>query len=233
MTFTQKLATNSEGTHERMIQNMGFEQNQDLNYERFNVEEGLTMDLDEWEPRGRLRLWSGQQLGALRTWWHRLHAKSPVNKDHHQEGDVPESEHGLRNGSAHVSQATSEAAAKTDLIPSWFRPRNKTIEKIRKYTHAYLEEDLVNKNVKKCAEILVKSRRERYEADRQRWERTCFSLWYQCNVTQCPYAETHFEKKQDMEAHLLEKHSNKFSDASEEERTALDSALTGCRILVQ
>ena len=232
MKFAQKLATSSEDVHELMIDKLGLVENQHLNYERLNVEKGLAdMNLDEWEPRGSLRLWSGQQLGTLRGWWRRLRGNMPVNKDHHQEGDVADSAIGLGNGTAHVSQATSEAAARMDLIPPWFRPRNKTIEKIRRHTHAYLEEDLVNKKIEKCAENLVKSRRDRVEADHQRWERTCFSLWYQCSVRKCPYAETHFEKKEDMEAHLLNKHSDKFSDANEEERIALKAALKGCRFL--
>ena len=223
-----------------MISNLDLVKGDDLVYERFNVDDGLgDIDLDEWKPRGMLRLWSGQRIGALRAWWCRPRSGTTIEASQSQEVEAvgplsaEGSADGLHNGRTQASQPDTKAAARKNLIPRWFRPRNKTIEEIRKHTDIYLEKPAVKKKIDICADRLVKSRRDRVTADSQRWERTCFSLWYQCSVSECPYAEHHFENRDEMRGHLLEKHSSKFQSGDVEGRAALKSALRDCKILIQ
>ena len=115
--------------------------------------------------------------------------------------------------------------------------RNKTLETIREHTEKYLGGEKPQEMINKCAEVLVKIRRERAESNPQRWERACFGAWYQCRVPGCPRGEKKYPQQKDMQKHLLYKHRDFFSrsidDNIEFERNELEFWLNKCKIVVQ
>ena len=130
-------------------------------------------------------------------------------------------EFGHRNSSAINGSRTNEALnqgenmGKEDInpaedvmdgIPNWLRPKNKTLETIRKCTEAYLAQPDVQVWIENCATILVKGRRDRARSDKTRWEKTCYAAWYQCKVPLCPRGERKYPQEKDMRSHLRHKH---------------------------
>lgn len=115
--------------------------------------------------------------------------------------------------------------------------RNKTLETIRKHTENYLANEKVQKNIKKCAKVLVEIRRERAESNPQRWERACFGAWYQCRVPGCPRGEKKYHQQKDIQKHLLHKHREIFGrsidDTYEIERNELELVVNKCRIVIR
>ena len=107
-------------------------------------------------------------------------------------------------------------------IPRWLQPRNKTLEDIRKYTMAYLEEAEVEEWLEQCAETLVENRRDRAKSDPERWEKTCFGIRYECIVNGCPKADQKHLKREDMRKHLSRQHENIFGPEDEERERILD-----------
>ena len=108
-------------------------------------------------------------------------------------------------------------------IPRWLQPKNRTLENIRKHTRAYLEEHEVKVWLEECAEKLVAGRRERAKNHPNRWERTCFNIWYQCNAERCQRAERKYPQRKDMEKHLKDKHRDMLGPLFEELENILDA----------
>ena len=116
-------------------------------------------------------------------------------------------------------------------IPQWFRPKNQTLESIRKYTEVYLSDPNTKKMIEGCAKLLVEGRRGRAKSDPPRWERACFGTWYQCRITECPRGEKEYEKRWQLRKHLLDKHRTEFTKGVEG-KSKLDEALDSCKIVV-
>ena len=134
--FAKKWATDSENVHERM-ENRQAEAEDPFYYERFNVEGGLDgMKLDEWRARGPTRLMIGRAIAKVRR--KRVDGKAaPQHSDNDVHRDEGEKEDDAA-GTSHVDHP--EAKLK---IPKWCRPRNKTLDAIRKRTEDYLSQEQV------------------------------------------------------------------------------------------
>lgn len=117
-------------------------------------------------------------------------------------------------------------------IPRWLQPKNRTLEDIRKHTMAYLEKDEVKKWPRQCAGRLVKSRRNRVKSSRERWERTCFSIRYECNVNRCRQADRKYTERKNLEQHLSHEHGEVLGPDDAERRNRLNSRLDACKITV-
>ena len=114
------------------------------------------------------------------------------------------------------TQAQSAPSSKDQRIPTWFQPRNKTLDTIRECTRAYINsstqrtedgqiERPVKKAIEECAEILVQGRRNR-ASHKDRWEKSCFNTWYQCLQRGCPRGEKKYPHRVDLERHITHKH---------------------------
>ena len=122
--------------------------------------------------------------------------------------------------------ADNPSADPSTNVPKWFRPRNKTLEAIRKHTEAYLDQEQVQNWIKECANLLVDTRRERVKNNEHRWEKACFGGWYRCKMPGCPRGEKKYHLRKDMQRHLLDKHRQEFSrfaDADKKLEEKLDS----------
>ena len=240
LNFARKWATNSENIHIDMLRRkQGLHH---LKYERFNVEDGLDdMKLDEWKVRGPFRLRLGRCIGRMRTYMQGPPKSNTYNNNDPEKpmaevSHAEKSPNGIDTASEHHrtdSKADTERSEDTSEIPSWFQPRNKTLESIRKHTQAYLSQTDTQRRIKECARILVESRRGRAKADPHKWELTCFGLWYQCNVHQCPRAEKRYDNDHAMEKHLLNKHPTFHSKKDDAAKENLQKALDACKIVVQ
>ena len=113
-------------------------------------------------------------------------------------------------------------------IPRWLRPKNRTLENIRKHTMEYLERNDVQVWIEECAEKLVEGRRKRAESNPIRWERTCFNIRYECKVNGCPRAENNYPLRKDMQSHLKHKHGDIFPPPHD----GLENMLDRCKIIV-
>ena len=116
-------------------------------------------------------------------------------------------------------------------IPNWFRPKNLTLEAIRKYTEDYLVRPEAIEMIEQCAKLLVDGRRGRAKGDPQRWERACFRTWYQCRISECPRGEKEYEERWQLRKHLLDKHKAQFSSGVEG-KPKLEKQLDDCKIVV-
>ena len=116
-------------------------------------------------------------------------------------------------------------------IPQWFRPKNRTLDSIRKYTEEYLSHPDTIKAIERCAKLLVDGRRGRAKSDPQRWEKACFGTWYQCRIPECPRGEKEYERRWQLRKHLLDKHKAAFTTGVEGKRK-LDEALDSCKIVI-
>lgn len=116
-------------------------------------------------------------------------------------------------------------------IPQWFRPKNQTLESIRKYTEDYLLLRETKDMIEDCAKLLVEGRRGRARSDPQRWEKACFGTWYQCRMRECPRGEKEYEQRWQLRKHLLDKHKSDFTRGPEGKKK-LEEALDSCKIVV-
>lgn len=132
---------------------------------------------------------------------------------------------------------TSTSARKVDpnvdnpKVPQWFRPKNRTLESIRKCTEDYLSQPETSKMIERCAELLVDGRRGRAKSDPPRWEKACFGTWYQCRTPGCPRGEKEYEKRWQLRKHLLDKHKTEFTRGAEG-KSKLEETLDACKIVV-
>ena len=133
---------------------------------------------------------------------------------------VAEKEEGT--GGRRASSERRSNSINLAAIPRWLQPKNRTLENIREHTRAYLEDDEVKEWLEECAEKLVESRRARAKSHPNRWERTCFNLWYQCNTERCQRAERRYPLRKNMENHLKDKHRDMLGSGYEELEKMLD-----------
>ena len=129
---------------------------------------------------------------------------------------------GRRASSERDSDLMNSAA-----MPGRLQPKNRTLENIRKQTTTYLEQDHVKDWLEECAVVLVEGRRERAKSNPDRWERTCFSIRYQCNLPRCPRAEKNYPRRKAMEKHLKNKHGDRLGPHP----GVLDKMLDSCKIV--
>ncbi len=217
--FAKKWASESESTHIDMMKKLTHSSFK-FEYFRLNVDEGLAaMKLDEWKARSAMRIKLGRCFGRLRSVKPSplAGADDQARLSHESDRRERENRNARQNGS--------------DLrVPEWFQPKNRTLEEITRCTEKYLARPDVQKRIKECADILVRSRRARAAQDPQRWEKTCFGAWYQCNVEKCPRAEKEYANREALKRHLVSKHG--FVDsAAEHER--LHKVLNECKIMVR
>lgn len=131
-----------------------------------------------------------------------------------------------------ISARELDSDADDAKIPSWFRPKNTTLESIRRYTKDYLSRPETIQMIEQCAKLLVEGRRGRAK-NLQRWEKTCFGTWYQCRIWGCPRGEKEYEQREQLRKHLLDKHKAEFSDPeSVEGERKLENELNSCKIVV-
>lgn len=205
LNVAKKWAEESEDTHlfnSRALE--GFQ------YYRLNVEEGLgDMKLDEW----RIERWRSRARTLLR------HLRSAQINDAEKPASPKPSNDFVRTlRTAHMDQSSNQT-----------QPRNKTLGEIRKHTYKYLSKQEVQDWIREIAARLVEIRRQRARSDLQRWEKFCFSTWYQCNVRGCPRAQKEYRSRGTFESHLLDKHRDLFT---REDRARLDEAVAACRKVV-
>ena len=250
LNFARKWATDAEKTHEQMLRdkrNSPFK----FHYYRLNVEEGLgLMKLDEWRARGPVKRKIGSIIGKHRPGPSDAVVQQPqasVGKEaqpqngNHPVGNAPgqsepegmaESNPGAvvtekEVGSGRrVDGETSEGSSDSinlASIPRLLQPKSRTLQNIRKHTMAYLENEQVKLWLEECAEILVEGRRERAKSHPNRWERTLFNLWYQCNTEHCQRAEKKYPQRKEMGKHLKSKHRDLLGPRLEELENMLDA----------
>lgn len=222
LNFAKKWASESETTHTYMVRKREHSSTK-FHYCRLNVEEGLaTMKLDEWRARGAMRVRFGRWIGRMRS------AKPSAKEDESR----PSHENGIMVDDQKI-MADPEGLSSDERIPKWFRPKNKTLEEITRCTEEYLKGHDVQESINECAKILVESRRCRAKMDPQRWEKTCFGAWYQCNVEGCPRAEKEYESRDALRKHLTDKHKTHCSTFTLEGQAELIKRLDECKIMVR
>ena len=223
LNFAKKWASESEPTHQSMVKKKQHSTTK-FNYFRLNVEEGLgPMKLDEWKARGAMRLRLGRWIGRMRF------PKPSAGGD----GCRPGHEDETTTDHEKIMAAEPKGSSLDERIPKWFRPKNKTLEEITRCTENYLRNDEVQGWITECARILVESRRCRAKMDPQRWEKTCFGAWYQCNVEGCPRAEHEYQTREALRNHLIDKHKKFCTMFTAEARDELNKRLDICKIMVR
>ena len=199
-------------------------------YIRLNVDNELgQMGMDEWRARSRLRTNIGSFIGRHRSKYRRDQTwiKEPDNLI---SSNQPSPEQAIpiiqepyltpispKNGSSVAAAVDSESH-----IPKWFRPKNVTTEAIRKHTREYLDREDIQEKIREVADILVDKRRDRVRCDPERWEKFCFQTWYICKVPNCPRAGEDCGSRIALRRHILDEHSDKFS---EEDQARLEATL--------
>ena len=215
--FTAKWATESEMAHTYM------ERLNLPSYARFNVETSLgSIKLDEWRYRGSFRIKMGEAISMLR----------PRQRDHDQ--TTTKNENPSDNGpsssfpSSSSSSTTTSSYSQTKRIPKFFRPKNKTLDKITKHTEEYLSQPGIQALIQSYARRLVETRRARASQDKDRWEKSCYRIWYHCKIYQCPRGEEKYSTRDVLRNHILNKHGG-HADSAEEE---IERTLDRCRFLI-
>lgn len=233
LNFARKWASDSEQTHLAML-NARSEGHFD--YFRLNVEEGLDlMKLDEWRARGPVRTKIGERICRFRSSSHKDRCKDSRSAAAGETSGIRHIINGATtNGhlpTTGISSREIDPDADSTKIPQWFRPKNRTLDSIRKYTEEYLSHPDTIKAIERCAKLLVDGRRGRAKSDPQRWEKACFGTWYQCRIPECPRGEKEYERRWQLRKHLLDKHKAAFTRGVEGKRK-LDEALDSCKIVV-
>ena len=233
LNFARKWASDSEQADNNMLRT---NQPEKFQYFRWNVERGLEkMKLDEWKARGSIKIGLGRCIGRLRSAGTHDTVKTVEMQNLasatrvHNEGDT-QSQNGDVNSNRNREPTQNVVSSGNDPllgVPQWLRPKNRTLETIRKHTDEYLSG--VQQEIDKCAEELVRIRRTRAKKDPQRWERACFGAWYQCNVTGCPRGEYEYPGRHALEKHLTHKHNDLFHD---DDLSGLEARLNSCKIVI-
>ena len=242
LNFARKWASDSEQTHLAMLK---AKKEVNFNYFRLNVEEGLDrMKLDEWRARGPVRTKLGECISAFRSsprkdgYMDDKAAGTSIASDPGDNLSTTHLEHTVNgattNGhppSINTSAQELDSDADNAKVPKWFRPKNLTLEAIRKYTEDYLIRPETIEMIEQCAKLLVDGRRGRAKSNPQRWERACFGTWYQCRISECPRGEKEYEERGQLRRHLLDKHKAEFTGGVVGMRK-LNEALDACKIVV-
>ena len=212
--FARKWASESERSHQDMLNNKRT-LNGAFQYHRLNVKSGLgNMKLDEWRCRSKLRQEIGQLIGRIRT------------------TRLPSTESDQDKEKLNRQTVQEEDSTSDTKIPKFFQPKNRTLEKIKQDTLAYLAQETVQQWIDECARQLVSNRRARVRGNKERWQSACFGTWYQCQVHKCPRGQNEYCHRHDMEKHLLDKHRDIHSNKDDEGRRKLEEALQRYKIIV-
>ncbi|KAL8712037.1 MAG: hypothetical protein Q9220_003733 [cf. Caloplaca sp. 1 TL-2023] len=188
------------------------------------INEVWVMELPKDNRRVRVAL--GKIVGKGREKHSKLKARLTKDRPVSQEKD------NISKVSASVG-STAKEQAEDNYVPGWLRPCNKTLETITKHTEKYLQGEDVQKEIRGCAEELVKGRRARARQDPQRWEKVCFTAWYQCVEHDCPRGENEYPDRKKMRTHLLDKHGDVYQRGEEESMEKLEKALDDYKIIVR
>lgn len=224
--FATKWASESEETHTYM------ERLNLLYYARFNVDTALgSIKLDEWRYRGPLRIKTGKAIGKLRS-RRQDHDPQTITKNEKPSDNGPSSSSPsplafFSPSSSSSSSSTTSSSSQTKGIPKFFRPKNKTLEKITKHTEDYLSQPHIQTLILCYARRLVETRRARAHQDKDRWEKTCYRMWYHCKIHQCPRGEEKYPTREALRRHILSKHSD-HADSAEEE---IEKTLNRCKFI--
>ena len=231
--FARKWASDSESSHTNMLGEWE-RSNRSFKYLRLNVENGLArMQLDEWHCRGPTRIALGRWIGRFRS------RMSLYRVSKSKENTVDEKRRTLANdvdshsdqsSFTHLGHRSENTDELDENIPSFFKARNKTLETIRAQTEAYLSSPDCQAWLQAYAQYLVENRRAKVKADLDRWQRTCFGIWYQCQVRGCHRGQKEYSDARSMEKHLLGKHRNLFSKMNEEGRTNLERTVRNFKV---
>lgn len=215
LNFATKWACESEEAHIYMERlNLPY-------YARFNVETALgSIKLDEWRYRGTLRIETGKAINKLRFRW-RGHDRRTSNKKE-KPTDTPSSAPPLTTPSS--SSPLDFYCGKK--IPKFFRPKNQTLEKIRKCTEEYLSQQQTKDLIRCYARLLVETRRARANQDEERWEKNCYRIWYNCKIHQCPRGQEKHSSRDALKKHIRNKHRDHANAAEEEIERTLDRCKT-------
>lgn len=236
--FARKWASDSEGPHSSMVDHLE-DPNQSFKYYRLNVREGLAcMKLDEWHERGTTRIALGRCIGWATSKASPTDSLESTRNSHDEKTQKLATDTDSLSDQSSATHLTPEGAAvpdKNDInqhIPSFFQPHNKTLATIRTQTEAYLSEPKCQLWLQECARYLVESRRARVKADPERWQKTCFGTWYQCQVKGCQRGQKEYPDARAIEKHLLHKHETMFSKGDEESRKKLEMTVRGYKVTV-
>ena len=229
LNYAKAWASQSETQHLALLKE---EKKFHFVYERLNVEDGLdTMKLDEWRTRARIRVGLGKCIGKWRNWFAKDHCGTQAAKNLHT-ANTRDKNH--EDDDSASSTLQEEALRPCDTcIPGWLQSRNKTIEKITECTDAYLQTAEVQNQIQRCAKILVEGRRGRALKDRQRWEKACFSAWYQCAVDGCPRGEKEYLDRKKLRSHLLKKHDDIYKSRTNQDMDNLETALDSFKMVIR
>lgn len=211
--FLAKWASESEEKHACM------ERLKLPNYARFNVETALgSIHLDEWRYRGTLRIKTGEAISKLRSRRRGSDHQTITKKD------IP-----LDNlSSSSASSTSSSSSQRRGKIPKYFRPKNKTLEKITKHTEEYLSQPETKALILSYARLLVGTRRARAQQDEERWGKTCYRIWYHCKIHECPRGEKKYPTREALKRHIRTKHGD-HPDSTEAE---IERTLNRCKFLI-
>lgn len=222
LNFAAKWAADAEEKHIGMTRlNLPY-------YARFNVESALGgMKLDEWRYRGSLRLKTGETISKLRS-RRREHDPQTTTKketplDNGPSSSSPSPSPSPASSSSSISSSPSSSSSPdTKRIPKFFRPKNKTLERITKFTGEYLSQPEINDLIISYARRLVETRRARAYQDKDRWEKSCYRIWYHCKIYQCPRGEQKYPTREKLRKHILHKHGGHVDSSPEEIERTLD-----------
>jgi hypothetical protein len=96
-------------------------------------------------------------------------------------------------------------------LDEWKKPtkfnrcKESTLEKIRRVTEQYCDQEDTQQQLKKVAEILVAHRKERTKSDL--WGFASSGVQYRCTVEKCSRCQELRPRKRDLEIHLRDKHN--------------------------
>lgn len=222
--FATKWAAESEEKHIGMLR---------LNlpgYVRFNVENALGgMKLDEWQYRGSLRLKTGEAISKLRS-GRRDHDPQKITENKNPLNNGPRSSSSptlAPSSSSSSSSSTTSPSSQTKRIPEYFRPKNKTLDKIKELTEGYLSQQPIEDLIESYARKLVERRRERVLQDKDRWQKCCYRIWYHCRIHGCPRGEEK-HTRDSLQRHILDKHEYHADSAPEE----IERTLNRCEFVI-
>ena len=180
-------------------------------YNRLGVDALGQMKIDEWQSGGPVRKHIGSSIRRHRSkeTATTLGQRPQTMIAHPDQSSVPN----IKNAKINIAE--------------WFRPRNVTVESIRKQTRDYLAREDVQSAISKIAKYLVEKRRHRVDSDLERWQRFCYEKWYQCKVPGCLEPEVEYTTRSSFRIHILDKHSDRHSMR---DQVALEAALDEGRI---
>ena len=120
------------------------------------------------------------------------------------------------NGKADYYRLNVEHGLGKMKLDAWKGERGtETLDLIKEKTNAYLATDAARNSIRESARHLVNVRRARaYQQDRDRWERFCHGVEYQCHLPDCGHGDEIYTQRRNLKRHLLEDHPARCSEAT-------------------